>query len=187
MTGIEIGLAALGAVTSLVGGLQQASSIRAAGKAQQAEYEYRAKQAQVAAGQERASGQRGAIEQARRLRLAQSEALASGAASGRTGDGSFFNVMSALESEGQYAKDFALFESEDRAVGLEDQSDMLKYEGRNARIAANTEARSKTVGAIADAGMTAGTLFGKYGGTGEKIYWSGGGSGRYSPTGRRFA
>lgn len=186
MTGFEIGLAALGAATQLIGGLQQASSIRAAGKAQQAEAEYRAKQAQVAAGQERASGQRASIEQARKTRLAQSRALAAGAAGGQTGDGSFLNIMSALESEGQYAKDFALFESEDRAVGLESQSDLLKYEGQNARVAANTEARSKTVGALAEAGMNAGTLYGKYGGTGETIYWNDGTSGRYRPTGRRF-
>lgn len=181
-------LAVVGMGMQLIGGLQQASAIRAAGKAQQAEFEYRAKQAKQAAGQERASGQRASIEQARRLRLAQSEAIASGAASGRTGDGSFLNIMSALESEGQYAKDFALFESEDRAVGLEQQSDMLKYEGENARIAAKTEARNKTIGTLANTAMSAGSLFSKYGGTGnETISWADGTTGTYRNTGRRFA
>lgn len=188
MTGIEVGLivGAVGAATQLFGGLQQASAIRAAGKAQQAQAEYRAKQAQIAAGQERASGQRASIEQGRRLRLAQSEALASGAASGRVGDGSFLNVMSALESEGRYAKDFALFQSEDAAVGLEQQSDLLKYEGQNARIAANTEARSKTVGTLASTAMNAGTLFSKYGGNSETVNWNDGTSGTYRLTNRRF-
>ena len=166
MTGIETGLilGAIGTAVSAVGGLRQASAIKAAGRAQQQQAEYQAKQAQIAAGQERASGQRDMIERNRRLILAQSRATAIGAAQGGTMDTSFLNIMSALESEGQYAKDFALFESEDRARGLEQQSDLLKYEGRNARIAANTEAKSKTMSTLASTVMSAGTLYEKYGG-----------------------
>jgi hypothetical protein len=173
MTGIEAAI--IGTVLSTVGGLQQASAIRAAGKAQQQQAEYQAKQAQVAAGQELATGQRQQAEEARKLRYAQSRATAVAAATGGTMDDSFLNIMSGLESEGQYAKDFALFESKDRAGKLTQQSDLLKYEGQNARIAANAEAKAKTISTLANAASSTSTLYGKYGGnSGGSIYWNDG-------------
>lgn len=186
MTGIETAfiLGAVGTATQLVGGLQQASAIKAAGKAQQQQAEYQAKQAQIAAGQEMASGQRDALEQGRRTRLAQSRATAIAAGQGGTMDNSFLNIMSALESEGQYAKDFALFESKDRASQLEQQSDLLKYEGKNARIAANTEAKSKVMSTLTNTAMSAGTLYSKYGGGSETIAWNDGTTGTYRRTGK---
>lgn len=193
MTGFEIiaGIsAAAGMATSLIGASQQASAIRQAGREQKRLAEYQAEQARVAAGQERASGQRAAIEQDRKTRLAQSRAIAIGAAQGGTLDDSLLNIISDIGKEGKYSHDFQLFQSEDAAKNLEQRGALLDYQGQNALVAAKREASGRMFSAIGDTVGRAATLYSKYGGgagnSEDMIKWNDGTSGYYSPSGRRF-
>jgi hypothetical protein len=138
----------------------QAKNTAAAGKAsQQAALDHQAAQARQAAGQERAGAQRSAFDQRRQARLAESRALALGAASGAgTADPTFVNLFGDLGAEGEYRSLTALHGGEERARNLEMQADLRQFEGAQAAIAGGIEkrlARSKAsaqlVGGLADA------------------------------------
>jgi hypothetical protein len=147
---------------AVVGGMQQSSAIKAAGKAQLAEAQYRAAQGRQIAGQERASGQRQYIEDKRKGRLAQSRAIAlSAAGGGTTGDVS--DIIGDLGSESEYSALTSLFEANDRASQLESGADLALFEGRNAYSAAKTNAKTAMFEGLSKAG---GTLFSKYAPTG---------------------
>lgn len=146
---ISAGMTALSAVQSIQGGNAQAAAIKAAGRDQQTianyqaglaeregvvrqnEAKYRADQGKVLAGQQRATAQRGAIEQKRRGDLASSKALAMGAASGGTVS-DFYGTIAGIGAESEYAQMASLFEGEDSARGLESQAALDLYEGDEA-------------------------------------------------------
>lgn len=153
-------MAGMSAAMQFVGGMRQAQAIKAAGKAQMAEANYRAEQGRVAAGQERASAQRAMIEEGRRTRLAQSRAQAVTAAGGGGFDPSTLNIIAGLETEGRYASLSALYEGESRAQNLEFGADLATFEGQNAYRAAKQESKMKKTETI---GKTAMTLFDLYG------------------------
>ncbi len=114
---------------------------RNAGIAANQEANYRAQQDTINAGQERASGQRGAIEQIRQLRLVQSKAQANAAASGAGAlDPSVMSIMGDLETQGQYKAAVASYEGEDKARNLETNATLARYTGKQAESAGNMAA-----------------------------------------------
>jgi len=166
MTGIETAMligSLASTAASAVGGLKQASAIKQAGVAQKQQAEYQAEQAQVAAGQELASSQRTRYEEGRRRKLALSRANNIAAGQGGTLDSSFINIMGLLDTEGKYREDVATFEGKSKANKLNQQSDLLKYQGDLALSAAKQKSKSKRFSVIANTATSFGsTLYNKY-------------------------
>lgn len=148
----------IGTVESLVGTGIQALGARNAGISANQEANYRAKQATIQAGQERASSQRARIEQIRQLRLVQSRGQAIAAASGAGAlDPSVMDIMGDLETEGQYKAAVAGFQGEDSARNLESQAMLDRFSGREAKSAGNIKSISTLMSGASD-------LFTKYDG-----------------------
>lgn len=148
-----------GTAVQFIGGMKQASAIKAAGRAQLQEAEYRAALGRQIAGQQRATAQRAAIEESRQTKLAQSRAQAVGAAQGSAGDPSVLNLMAGIGAEGKYNALTAIYEGEDKAQQLESGADLALYEGQSAYRAAKSEASSKRLETI---GKAAGSMFSMY-------------------------
>lgn len=146
-----------------VGGLQQSKAIKAAGKAQLQQAEYQNASARVAAGQERASAQRRAIEDNRRGKFAESRARAV-AASGGGQVSDVANLIGDLNAESKYAAFTSLYEGETRARDLENRGSLALYEGQSANRAAKAESKAKLFETAGSLGKTAydGGLFDKY-------------------------
>lgn len=173
---VTIGLAVASTAFSAVQQMGAAAAARQAGKDQEAENEYQAKQMEVQAGQERASSQRRAIEERRRTNIAESRAAAVVAGSGGdTLDPSVVKIMGDLESEGSYNVDVAKYEGEDKARNLETGASLQRYQGGIARAAGANEAKADylKVGSTVFSGGS--TLMDKYGGGGPTtIRWNDG-------------
>ena len=124
---------------------------RNAGIAAQQEANYRAQQADINAGQERASAQRGMIEELRQMRIAQSRGQAVAAASGAGAlDPSVMDIMGDLETEGRYRASTVKYEGEERARDLETGAVLARYEGRQAKKAGKLKAISTLMGGATD-------------------------------------
>jgi len=160
----------------LAGGFMEAQSIKAAGKAQMQQAQYVQKQAYVNAGQERASSQRAALEEARMGELGVSKATALAAGGGGTAE-SIYGVLSGIKGEEAYRKNMALYEGEDRARVLESQGDLSLYEGKIKYATAKADANTtmmKSFGKAFSTGYDAG-MFGKYNpsaSSAETISWN---------------
>jgi len=88
-----------------------------------------AKQGDQIAGQRRATAQRGAFAQREKKKLIESRALSVGAASGaNVSDPGFVNLVSDIDAEGEYRALSVLFEGEQEARSLEDQSALRRFE-----------------------------------------------------------
>lgn len=126
------------------------------GKAQQEMLDYQARQAEVKAGQERASSQRKALAQRKAGDLAESNAIAAAAAGGGSiSDPTVMDIVGDIEDESQYRSLTALYEGEDAARGLETQADIKRYEGKVAR----STGRSSAIGTlVSGAGSMIGSL-----------------------------
>lgn len=139
-------MAAAAIALTLVSSVMQASATAAAGKAEQeaglarqAALDHQAAQARSIAGQERASSQRGAIEQRRQARLLSSKALARAAAGGGgTDDPTVSNILGDIGAEGEFRALTELFQGEEAARGLEMQADLRVFEGQQAKRAGDT-------------------------------------------------
>ena len=143
----------------VVGQIQQGKAANKAAQYQAAQYEVNAKQAEIAAGQERAASQRVAHERRRNATLLASKAQAIGASGGGGLDPSTVDIISDIDAEGEYGALAALYQGEEAAMGREDQARMnlaqagaSRYEGKVA----------KQQGYYNAAG-TAGSYFTKYG------------------------
>ena len=100
------------------------------------------------AGLERASSQREAIEERRQSRLVQSRGLAVAAASGAGADDpTVVNLLANLEGEGEYRALTALYEGNERAIGMEDQARARRKEAKNIKTAGIINAASTMLGA----------------------------------------
>lgn len=179
-------LATIGLVaTSVVGGLIGASAELEAGKAaerageqQQALSEFEARQAEINAGQERASAQRAAMEERRRARLIQSRQQAVAGASGAGAlDPTVLDLQADAEAEGEYGALTRLYAGEEAARGYRMQAAGSRYEGQVARYAGKVRRNasySRAIGAALPSVLDAGTtlydrsvsqnsLYGRYG------------------------
>ena len=125
----------------VAGTLMSAVGARHEGIAAKQEAEFRAKQAEIQASQERASGQRAMIEELRQMRIKQSRGQAVAAASGAGAlDVSVMDIMGDLETEGRYRAETALYESEERARELETGAVLSRYGGKQAKRAGDIRA-----------------------------------------------
>jgi len=111
---------------SAFGAIQKGNAANANAKAQQAQLISNAKA-------ERAASQRAAIEERRQAKIAQSRAVAVGAAQGGALDKSGIDIFQALGEEGMYRSDVMLAEGENRARGMEYQGQILRAEGKQAK------------------------------------------------------
>jgi hypothetical protein len=122
------------------------------------ELNLQAGQLDTAAGLERATSQRAAMEERRQARLANSRALAVAAASGGGADDpSVINAMAGIEGEGEYRALTALFNGEQSALGLEDEA-AARRRGAKATKAAGL---IRAGGTILSAGSS---LYSRFGG-----------------------
>jgi len=108
------------------------------GRQARADGEFMNAQAQQNAGQELAAGQRRAAEARRQARLANSrlQALAQGGGS----DPTVVNLSADLAGEGELRALSSLYESSERARGLELQGESARLSGRNRQDAAQISA-----------------------------------------------
>jgi len=113
-----------------------ASEQAKAGKAADRLAQFKAKQLEQKAGQERAVSQRKAASARRTARYAESRALALAAASGGgASDPTVVNIMAGIAGEGEMAAQAALYEGEERARGSEMGAEASRYEGTQAKRA----------------------------------------------------
>lgn len=135
-----------------IGSVVQAGGTIAAGNAARREGNFRARQLEQAAGQERATSQRAAIEETRKADLAISRAQALGAASGAgAADVGMTNIIKGIAGQGEYNALTALFEGEERARGLKLQADTARLQGKQARKAAVVSAIGNTISTMGQA------------------------------------
>lgn len=141
--------------------LQTAAGQRNAGIAAQQESEFRSKQMETIAGQERAASQRQSIEKRREATVAQSKARAIAAASGGGAlDPSVVKIMGDLEGEGEFNALSSLYEGEERARNQESEAIVTRYEGQQKKKAGYIAARSTILKGSAD---TIDSMSSKYG------------------------
>lgn len=126
-------MSAASTVLGVIGSIQQGKAANQAAKAEAAQ------RAQIA-GQTRALGQRRAAEERRRADLANSRALAVGAAQGGALDPSLSRTMAAIEGEGEFNALAALYDSEQEARNQEFAGSMARYEGKLAKKTATMDA-----------------------------------------------
>jgi hypothetical protein len=121
------------------------------------ELNLQAGQLDAAAGRERASSQRSAMEERRQARLANSRALALAAASGGGADDpSVVNAMAGIEGEGEYRALTSLYNGEEAALGMEADAAARRRGAKSVKAAGLIKAG----GTILNAGAS---LYGKYG------------------------
>lgn len=193
MSGAITAMAVIGTVGSMgmniMGSAQQSQAQRAAGEtayqnalarnqmleAQAQEQENEAKQREAQAKAEQAAAQRAGIEQTRKSNAIAGRASAVMAASGGGVD---TNILAGILGEGDYAKDVALYEGDDRASKLNYQgkinryqADVSRYEGKQG--VARGQYTRDVMNSRADATLAMGigktifqgmSLAGKYGG-----------------------
>lgn len=153
---ISLAGTALSAVNSAQAGSASAAASSAGAKNAKDYARYQATQLNRRANSERATGQRGAIEEWRRSRLAQSQARAVAAASGGgVSDPSVTKIIGDLAGEGEYNALTALYEGEDAARGYEDQARAGIYEGDVTAAGLKAKARaSRRAGIMGAVGST---------------------------------
>lgn len=140
MTALQVASAGL----SLAGAIQQARAGRSAAKAQQAQLNYQA-------GQETAAAIQEANARRRKADLMISRGLAVAAASG-AGTSGLEGILSGIAEEGERSAGAAMYSGIERANGL-------KYQGAAGVSAANSQANSTILGALAKTGMSMYDLF----------------------------
>ena len=177
-TALTVGQAVMGIASAN----RQAASIKAAGRVQKQQADYKANQLKQQAIQTRAASQRGAIEERRRGRLAQSRAEAVAAASG----GSVADIDSTLAELGgvsEYNALMRIYEGEEAARGSETAANLALYEGDTALWSARQRAAAARREGYSQAASTlaGSSLFDKYAPSPSQqtIYWNDGTTGSY--------
>lgn len=122
----------------------------AGGRAQSKAADYEAEQLRVAAGQQRASAQRAAVEERRQTTLALSRLRA--VAGGGSGDASVVDAAEDIAGAGEYSALTALYQGEDRARSMETAAGLRRFEGGQARAGGY-------IGAVSSVLSGGGTLY----------------------------
>lgn len=111
---ISLALTAASTVVGVLGAEQQASAAKAEG-------EFKAKQMEQRANEERAAGQRQMLDRRRKTEMAQSSLMArAAAASGDTTDTGILNLGAGIEREGEYQALTEFYKGENSARGYTD-------------------------------------------------------------------
>jgi len=155
-------LPALSAITTIAGGAVGAIGAIQAGNAAKADAEFRAKQMEQRANEERAVGQRQMFERRREGELQQSRLRAlAGAASGDTTDTGVLNLGGDIEQRSEYQALTELYKGENAARGYMDAAAGARASG----AAAQQGSYWKAAGSILESGSS---LFKKYNSPYEK-------------------
>ena len=151
LTGVGAGISALGTLGS-------ASAQRQAGKAQEAQYAFKAQQEDQQATQAIAASQRQMFDTNNKTVLTQSTLTARAAADGGSAtDPGVLTLSQDIAGRGQlYALD-NMYDGQNRAAGLLQQADADRYSGAAARAGANASATGTILGGI-------GSLASRFGG-----------------------
>lgn len=157
MAQIGIPLMIAGTAMDFIGGMKQAAGIASAGRAEQAQQQYLAKQMEQQAGQERASAQRSMIEANRKRDLALSRARAVSASGGGSAS-DILDILTGIESEGEYERQAAIFQGEEAAVGLEHRAAVSRFEGDQAYKAAKKAAQQQRIATFGKLLFSAGSM-----------------------------
>lgn len=158
-------MAALPAILSVVGTVVSAAGSIAAGNAQKAAADFQAAQLRQNATYQQAAGQRESMEAERKAKLANSAALAYGAASGLgtdDNDPSFQNLTYSITERGKYQGEVATADANIRAQGMQNQANAAVFSGQQAQQAGEINAFSSILGG-------ASSFFKNYGGGGPSI------------------
>jgi len=164
MAPAAIALMAAGTAVSVAGTIASGNAQAKAGRAQQQAAEYAAQQMRVQAGQERAAAQRTAMEQRREADKVRSRGLALAAASGGgASDPSVVNLLGDIDQEGTYRALTAMFEGEEKALGLETGAQARSFEGEQAAFAGRIAKKASRTQALSTVLSSAGKIAGTYG------------------------
>lgn len=137
--------------------VMSASNSLASGKAQARALEFQAQQAEQNAIAEQATSQRQAISERRKANLLQSRAQAVAAASGAgASDVTVNELMGDIGAEGDYNVLSALFEGDTRASGQRMYADARRFEAKEAK----RYARSQAISTIMNGASSIGGSFG---------------------------
>ena len=140
----------LGLAFSVIGGMQTAKAQKVAGKQARVDAEFRAKQEDMRANEERAAASRVAIERRREKQGILSRIQAVSAASGFGAlDPTIVDLASDVEAEGNYRSELEIAVGENRARGYEDQAGATRRQGQAAYEAAKFQASSTIFGSVA--------------------------------------
>jgi hypothetical protein len=155
--GAAAALTGVGAGISAIGSLGSASAQREAGKAQQAQYNFKAAQEDQQATQAIAASQRQMFDTNKKTALTQSTLTARAAADGGSAtDATPLDLSQDIAGRGEYLALGDLFAGEDKSAGLHQQAYADRYSGAAARAGANAQANATILGGI-------GSLAGKFG------------------------
>ena len=181
-------LAVASTVLTATSAIQQGMAADANAKSQQQMLNSRAEQADMKANEERALAILRGKEARRQATLKSSRAQAINAASGGGAfDPSIVNLMGDIAAEGEYNAGIEMFEGESAAQDLEFGAELDRYQGEQARRAGKAAKRAGFMKAATTALKGGSSLYDKYGGGSETIYWNDGTSGKYKPTGNVMA
>lgn len=160
MSGATATVMAVAAVAiTAAGQIRQGQAAQNAANFEAQQLDVNAKSAEIAAGQNRASAQRAAIEKRREGTLLASRAQAVGSAGGSVLDPSTANIISGIQGEGEYGALTALYQGEEAAYGNEDSARMnLSQAGAKRASGRNAQTQS-----YYNAAGTAASFFSKYG------------------------
>lgn len=159
-------VSAIGAGVSAMGAIQQ-------GNAQKAEAGYEATQANQAAGQAQASGQRAAITQKMNTDYAVSNANAAASGNGGSGtDPTAITNDSMIQTVGNYKANTAMYDGDAKAQSLRNQATADVYQGDLAQQTGDTKATTSIISG-------ASSLFGKYADMGNGMAADGNPAGAY--------
>lgn len=140
MTAVSVGSTLMG----LAGAMQQGRAMKDAAKAEQAQLDY-------SAGQAEASAQREAIEERRKADLLVSRGIAVGAASG-AGTSGISGILQDITGRGEEAAGAAMYEGAEKAKEM-------RYRGAVGVTEARQKARATTMSAV---GQAAGSIYSRF-------------------------
>jgi hypothetical protein len=164
LTAASLAATAAGGAISAGSTLAGGSYAKAAGVAQQQEADYQAKQLEQNATQAFASGQRKALDTTQRTQLAESSAIARGAASGvNAGTGSVASTVGQIARRGSYQSLMDMFNGESEATGLRNQAAGVRQGGDLALIEGEEKQSASRLAAAGTLAGTAGSMFQSYG------------------------
>lgn len=161
-----IGATVVSTVGTLVAGEQEAQAYKASAKVENELAQYRAKQLEQNAGQERAASQHKAEQERKQARLVQSRARAIGAAGGAIRGTDIEDILAGLEGEGEYNAQSALYEGEEAARGMEMQAAGERYSAKTGKTMAAYQAKAARRGsymsAVGDVLKGSASMYEKY-------------------------
>ena len=140
----------IGTGAQVAGYEQAADDARLAGRRENVERQFEARQLEQQAGQSIAAAQRDALEERRNANLAASRALAlAGASGGGASDPTIVRIVSSLKGEGSYRAGVALYKGEEQARKLRMGAAGKTYEGLLAEDQGNRKGSAYEIQATA--------------------------------------